>query len=243
MKHAAALLILALTLAFAISPAFTDPFSGYRPDQLPIPQTDPPIQPAGYAFAIWGLIYAWLIVSAVYGLWRRPADAGWARVRLPLGLSLALGVPWLAIANASPVWATVVIFGMMGAAVAALIRSPAQDRWWLRAPVAIYAGWLTAASFVSLGATAAGHGLLTGPVGWAFIGIGGALAVALAVLRAVRGAGRGAPEYGLTLIWALAGIAARNGAALPAVTTLALAGAVTVAVAAVLSARRPAAAA
>ena len=64
MKHALALLTLALTASFAVAPAITEPFTGFRPDQLPIPQTDPPIQPAGWAFSIWGLIYGWLIVSA-----------------------------------------------------------------------------------------------------------------------------------------------------------------------------------
>lgn len=234
MKHTSALLILALTVAFAVSPAFTDPFTGYRADQLPIPQTDPPIQPDGYAFSIWGLIYGWLIVSAGYGLWRRADDPGWDRVRWPLAVSLTLGIFWLAIANTSAIWATVVIFGMLVFAVLALLRAPRADRWWLQAPVAIYAGWLTAASFVSLGATAAGYGLLAGPVGWAFIGIAGALAVALAVLRARAWA----PEYALPLIWALIAIAVKNGAGLPAVTGLALAGAAVIFAAALLLRRR-----
>ena len=37
--------------------------------------------PAGYAFAIWGVIYAWLVVSAVYGvIWRREAK-DWEAMR------------------------------------------------------------------------------------------------------------------------------------------------------------------
>lgn len=68
MKRVYVYLILILTIAFAVSPAFTTPFSGFSVHQLPIPQIDPPIQPAGYAFSIWGLIYSWLIVSAVFGV-------------------------------------------------------------------------------------------------------------------------------------------------------------------------------
>ncbi len=201
------LLTLLFTLSFVISPALTDPFSGFEADQLPIPQIDPPVQPAGYAFAIWGLIYGWLVVSAVFGLVRRADAPGWDHAREPLILSLAIGTPWLAIANASAIWATVGIIAMAVFAIAALLRSPAADRWWLRVPVAIYAGWLTAASFVSIGSTAAGYGLIWDQTGWAYAGITGAFLVAFAIQRRMPGA----PEYGLTVIWALVGIVVANG--------------------------------
>jgi hypothetical protein len=213
-------LTLLLTVTFVTSPAFTAPFSGFRRDQLPIPQIDPPVQPAGYAFAIWGLIYGWLLVSAVYGVFARRTDAAWDRVRTPLMLSLALGTPWLAVANRSAIWATVLIFAMAAPAIVALARAPDADRGWLRTPVAIYAGWLTAASFVSLGSTAAGYGVLTGGVGWAYIGIALALVVAVSVQRTVPRA----PAYGATVIWALAGIVVANGGDLIGVTLLAGAG-------------------
>lgn len=206
MEKFTAAAILVLSIAFAISPTFTAPFSGFTPDQLPNPQIDPPIQPEGYAFAIWGLIYTWLIVSAVLGLWKR-ADAGdWHAARLPLAISLAVGVPWLAIANASAIWATITIIIMALGAITALIRAPYVDRWWFQAPVGIYAGWLTAASWVSIGTTAAGYGVITGSFGWAFAGILGALFSALAVYKM-----RAAPEYLLTVIWALVGVVVANG--------------------------------
>src|SRR6056297_2048118 len=161
MKRMKAILTLTAAVAFALSPLTTEGFNGFRPDQLPVPQVDPPVQPAGYAFAIWGLIYGWLVVSAGFGLWARANDPAWDRMRAPLLLSLAVGTPWLWIANQSPVWATVTIFIMAGAAILAALRSPGRDRWLAHAPVTVYAGWLTAASFVSLGSTAAGHGVLT----------------------------------------------------------------------------------
>ncbi len=84
MKQYSAALTLLLTLTFVLSPLVTSPFSGFRADQLPIPQIEPPVQPAGYAFAIWGLIYGWLVVSAIYGLWKRRDDVAWQSARLPL---------------------------------------------------------------------------------------------------------------------------------------------------------------
>lgn len=207
MKNIYAILTLILTATFVLSPAVTSPFSGFRADQLPIPQIDPPVQPAGYAFAIWGLIYGWLVVSAVYGIIKRPSDPAWDRGRMPLIASLAVGTPWLAIANASAVWATITIFIMAITAITALMRAPIRDVWLFKVPVGIYAGWLTAASFVSLGSTAAGYGLITDQMGWAYIGIIGALVVALPVMRTAH-----APFYGLTVVWALVGIIVANGA-------------------------------
>jgi len=217
-----ALLTLILTATFVVSPALTSPFSGFEADQLPIPQIDPPVQPAGYAFAIWGLIYGWLVVSALFGMIKRSEDPQWDRARLPLIISLAVGTPWLAIANTSAVWATITIFIMAAGAIAALLRAPHRDMWWFRVPVGIYAGWLTAASFVSLGNTAAGYGVLTDQIGWAYLGILGALAVTIPVLLASR-----TPAYGLTVIWALVAIIVANGTEIWIVSSLAATGVIT----------------
>ncbi len=224
MSQLKAWLTLAFTVTFVASPAFTAPFSGFTPDQLPIPQVDPPVQPAGYAFSIWGLIYGWLLASALYGVYAQRVDGAWDRVRAPLIVSLASGTPWLAVANRSAIWATVLIVVMAASAIVALRRTPDADHWWLRAPVAIYAGWLTAATFVSLGSTAAGYGVLTNGLGWAFLGITLALVVTVLVQRTVpRASG-----YGGTVIWALVGIMAANGTARLGVTLLAGAGAMVV---------------
>lgn len=225
MKNTYAWLTLILTATFVVSPAFTNPFMGFTADQLPYPQIDPPVQPAGYAFAIWGLIYSWLVVSAVFGVWKRRSDAAWDHVRAPLIISLAVGTPWLAIANASAVWATITIFIMAAAAIVALIRAPKVDGWWLQAPVGIYAGWLTAASFVSLGSTAAGYGIALGSLGWAYLAIILALGVTLAVIARKPTA----PEYGITVIWALIGIIVANLSGAVGVMILAAAGIIVVA--------------
>lgn len=206
-----------------MSPAFTRPFSGFRADQLPIPQITPPIQPAGYAFAIWGLIYVWLVGSAIYGVWMRAGNPGWNRARPALIVSLAVGTPWLAVANASAIWATILIFVMTGSAIFALIKAP-NDLWTFKVPVGLYAGWLTAASFVSLGTTSAGYGLFMGQVYWAYAGIISALTVATFVITKTRCA-----AYGLAVIWALVGIIVANGSDQMPVTLLAAFGAIVLA--------------
>ena len=200
MRPLLAILTLALTLAFALAPLLSD-FSGFATSQLPDAASDPPVQPAGYAFGIWGPIYLWLCASAVWGLVYRARDADWTRARGPLCLSLAIGVPWLWIAERSPVWATVAIWAMLIFALVALPRTPAANRWWLRGPVALYTGWLTAASFVSLTTVLSGYGIALDSYGWAFVGLAGTLGLAVLTYWNTP-----APMYLVAVIWALIGI-------------------------------------
>ncbi len=160
-------LVLLAAILFAASPLFTDGFNGFEPGQFPVPQDDPPVQPAGYAFSIWGLIYLWLIIGAGFGLLKRSDDPDWEAMRPPLVVSLVIGAAWLPVANVSPVIATILIWVMLGTAFLSLFRVGDTDRWFQQAPVAIYAGWLTAASSVSIGLLLGGYGLLSGT--WAAI--------------------------------------------------------------------------
>jgi hypothetical protein len=227
---------LILSLTFAGAPFVTPPFQGFDGDQLPIPQDSPPIEPAGYAFAIWGLIYLWLILSALYGLRARRDDPAWTAPRLWLSASLVLGTPWLWVAQNSAIWASVLIVLMAATAVMAAKQAPVWDRWMLLAPVAVYAGWLTAASFVSVASTVAGYGLLLDATGWAWIGIPAALATAVA-LQVWLGK---APDYGLTVCWALIAVVVQNWDARLPLALLAAAGVVIVGAAAAQVARRAA---
>lgn len=212
---------LGATAAFLISPAVTVPFRGYTPDLFPVAQIDPSIQPAGYAFAIWGVIYLWLAASALFGLVKRSADPDWDRARLPLILSLGPGALWLWVAGFAPVTATLLIFWMLGCAIWALLRAPARDYWLFAVPVGLLAGWLTAAAHVSLGVVIGGYGLLTETQA-ALVCVGGALAVALWVLSQVP---RALP-YAIAVIWALVGIIVENGAGHPVTVAAALGAAV-----------------
>ena len=213
-------LVLLIALAFGLSPLLTPDFRGYDATQFPVRLDAPAILPAGYAFGIWGLIYLWLVLHAGFGLWKRADDPAWDGVRAPLILSLAVGAVWLYVAVRDPVWASVLIVLMLAGALVALLRAPAvPDRWLLLAPLAIYAGWLSAATGVSLGVLLAGFGWLP-DTGAAVVMLGVVLTLAVTVqLRLGR-----APEYALTVVWALVAVSARNGAGNLVVTGLAAAG-------------------
>lgn len=215
-----AILSVLLCVTFAGSTFWVPDFGGFDADQFPIPQDNPPVQPAGYAFAIWGLIYAWLLVGMVFGLWKRAEDVAWHSMRAPLCLSLAVGSIWLPVAVQSAVWAAILIWVMLIPALVALFRAPQRDAGWALAPVALYAGWLSAASCVALGLIAAGYGYLEARTA-ALVFIFAALVIASAVQSQLQRA----PTYGLAVVWALTAIVVQNAQTDATVAALAAGGA------------------
>ncbi len=204
-RTATAVATFILAILFAISPAFVQEFAGFDPNQFPVPQDNPPVQPAGYAFAIWGIVYVWLIAGLGYGLWKRRDSGDWHAMRVALVPSLAVGTIWLAVANASPIWASVLIWVMLITALIALFRSPVQDRWFAALPVGLYAGWLTAASCVSLGLLAAGYGMMDQTTAAVVCTL-----LALVIASGVQNQLKRAPSYGIAVIWALVAIVVAN---------------------------------
>jgi hypothetical protein len=200
-----AILLLAATCAFGVAPFVTPPFTGYDPGMFPVEIARPSIQPAGFAFSIWALIYVGLIVHALFGLFARRESSAWDAVRLPMAGSIAIGTVWLWIAPDYPMIATISIWAMLALALMAFLRAAAQDRLLLATPIAIYAGWVTAAANVSLGVVVAGYGLLTDTESAAAM-----LALALAIAVSVQLRRPADVAYGLTVIWAVIGIIAVN---------------------------------
>lgn len=216
MKARAALLLL-VTLAFGAAPFLTPPFRGYDPALFPVQIARPSIQPAGYAFGIWSVIYLWLFVHAVTSLWKRTENATWDRTRWPLILAIALGSAWLSIAPVAPIAATVTILIMAAAAITAFLRADTgTDRWLLSAPTAILAGWLSAAAAVSTGVVIAGYGVLSDTASALAM-----IAATLALSLWVQSRKPAMPIYGLTVIWALGGIIAVNAGVNPTVAIVA----------------------
>ncbi len=214
-----AVLLVVATIAFVISPFLTEPFTGFNPDQLRVPVEQPPIQPAGYAFSIWGIIYLWLLTSCFFGLIKRDTDMAWDAGRWPLFVSIGLGASWIAVALTAPVLATAMIWVMGIGAVLALLQAPAGDKVWNALPIGLYAGWLTAASCVALATIVMGAGLLS-PMAASWAGLAVALAIAVPVAQRVR-----VPTYPLAIGWALIGVTVANATLAPAFAGAAAGGA------------------
>lgn len=214
-----ALVLFATTLAFALAPFFITDFNGFAPDLFPIPQVDPPAQPAGWAFAIWGLIYLWLLASATFGLmFRRDAQA-WRSMRGPLILATTFGAAWLAVAQNQPLIAALMMVVMLVMSVQALFKSPRTDRLMASWPIGLFAGWLSAATCVAAALCLAGYGLMTeAEAAQATTGIAIVLSAGVQVVL------HRTPTFGLAVIWALAGIFAANTGTETEVAALAMGG-------------------
>jgi hypothetical protein len=200
-----AIAVVLLTIAFALSPFMTTGFAGYRPEQFPVVLEFWPVQPAGWAFGIWGVIYAWLILGAIWGLMNAPRDVHWNRMRPPLLISLCLGTFWIAAANAAPILATVMIFAMAASAVLAMLRAGKGTPVWQVRPVALYAGWLTAATGVGTGVVFGGYGVLSAQA--AAVAMLVAVLVVALIVQSLRPAEL---AYPLAVIWALSGVISAN---------------------------------
>lgn len=192
-------------ILFALSPLASDGFNGFTPDQFPVVQDRWPVQPAGWAFSIWGVIYLWLIAASGWGLWHAPSDPNWQAMRAPLLVSLIVGTFWIAAANAAPVLATFMIVVMAVAAIIALLRAGQGDPIWQAGPVGLYAGWLTAATGVAIAVLLSGYGALSANRAALLL-----IAMVLAVALWVAAQRPDSLSYPLAVVWALIGVVAAN---------------------------------
>jgi hypothetical protein len=205
-KYITPALTLALGIAFAAAPAFAPEFRGYAAEQLPIAIERHAVQPAAYAFSIWGVIFLWLLASAAFGLRARADHPAWRATHPALMAAMALGTLWLFLAASNPLLASAAILLMAACAIIAFLRADAaQDRWILAAPLGIFAGWVSAASLVSFGIMLGGYGLVSHPTA-ALIMVAVLIAAALYVqsLRPMM------PIYGATVVWAVIAVAVVN---------------------------------
>lgn len=206
--------------------------------------------PAGYVFAIWGLIYALLAAFTVDQL--RPSRAGDPTLRrlgwLP-ALSGVLNTVWLLLFQYEIFVLTVPV---MVALLLTLIRINAitfaergrlvgASRWTVRLPFSVYLGWITVATIANVAQTLDSVGFDAFALDPTLVA-SGVLLVGLAI--ALTYVWRFADvAYGLVIVWAYAGIAVKE-MATPLVPAVAILGAIVVGglVAWTLIARRPPAA-
>lgn len=169
--------------------------------------------PAGYVFAIWGLIYLALLAYAVYQA--LPAQRDNPRLAATRGLfvlSCGFNVAWLlcwhyllivpSMAMMLGLLTTLVLlYERLGIGKEAV---PAAESWLARVPFSIYLGWITVATVANAVAT-----LLE--LGWNGGGISGQVWAALLVLIAagigfVFAQTRRDIPFNLVLLWAFVGI-------------------------------------
>jgi len=179
---------------------------------------DPPIVPAGYAFSIWGLIYAASFAYAIYqALPTQSHNDLLRRIGFATAAAFFLTSLWLVLARLNLIWLTVVcifaILASLGVAFLRLTHHPEPltfaDKWLIEMPVSIFIGWITVAVFANTAAALQNSGWSSaalGETGWSVLLL--LLAGILAVFITL--ASRGNLWYVLTVLWALIAIVAAN---------------------------------
>ncbi|WP_339931459.1 hypothetical protein [uncultured Brevundimonas sp.] len=209
------LLVLASTL-FAVIIGQAQIFMGWGQSPAEFAaDSDATLRVAGFAFAIWGIIYAWLLVYAVRQTLPATVESPLLKVLGWPSIAALLAIGWWIVAAALD-WETgtiVLIFGALlvllipllakAAAIRALPRGD-PDRWMTVWPLALLAGWLSIAAPVNLLTVVTGNGDLPAalpPTGWAILAVAVVAALALGVTARLR-----TPAFALPVAWGLIGV-------------------------------------
>ncbi|MBY0459273.1 MAG: hypothetical protein K2V38_18240 [Gemmataceae bacterium] len=175
------------------------------------------IEPAGYAFVIWRVIYTGSIVHAGYQLLpSRRADPllrriGWQTAAANLGVAV-----WLVLAWFEWMWLTLAcMLWIVAFAAPAFFRSArsaslsAVERGCVSIPLGLLCGWLTSAVFTNVAAALKASGWHDAwmPEDWWALGL---MAAAGAAGVAGTITARGSLTYGSALVWAFVATAVAN---------------------------------
>lgn len=191
--------VLALAIAQAVAPGVTffgpgtSPSDGGGGDLL--------ITPAGWTFAIWGVIYTLAIVHAVLTLRRGPETTS-RRLQIDQVVLYGGAVLWITLAALDNSVATAAGLTLMALAAVDGILTTARehrDEPLTVATVGVYAGWVTAAFFLNLASALVALDLVSADgLGWQLV----VLALAAIALAAVLIRTRGPIGYLVAAIWA-----------------------------------------
>ena len=183
------------------------------------------VEPAGYAFGIWAVIFALSLVYAAYqALPARRESAVLRRVGwLTAGAFFCTGLWSVFVPLRGFLLAQVMLIGIFAFLLGAYLRLARSergaltraDRWLVALPIGPFLGWVTAANAVSLTSEAVRLGLIGGGstaealLGCVLLLAGGVLAAAV-VLAGRTGPAQGYVAYGITVLWALVAVIANQ---------------------------------
>lgn len=204
---------------------------------------DDTLRVAGYAFAIWGVIYTWLLVYAVRQALPQTGESllinrlGWPSVVAQLGIGwwvVAAALDWEAatVVLIFTALAALLIPLLLNAGEIRALRRGDRDRWMTVWPLTLLAGWLTVAAPLNLITVATSNDALPGmlaPTSWAILAIVVVTVVALGVTVRLR-----TLAYGLPIAWGLLGAFVAEQDGNPMLAYAALAAAVAVLVGAIV---------
>ena len=202
------------------------------------------VTPANYVFSIWSVIY---LLLAAFTIWqalpRNRTDATLRSIGYLPALAGVLNAIWVVLWHFEVFVLTVpVMLGLLLTLIAIHVRLRAAraargaDRWLVGLPFSVYLGWITVATIANISQMLYHAGYRGEPMGeelWAIIVLATGVAIAaIMLLRETDWA------YGLVIVWAYVGIAAKQTEQIAVIAALAGAIAVVALIAYVLVGRR-----
>lgn len=171
------------------------------------------ITPAGYAFSLWGLITVLSAVTAAC-IARVGLGSPWETDALIDASVVFVGFSvWLAVAAQDWLWASVVVFLVMAAALSHIMWLLVRRRRELTCPrwlavlatvsFGLYLGWSSIAVFANVAAALIAAGWSSSAVVWQFVVLAAASVAALVATVLLRGT----PGFVAGVLWALVAIA------------------------------------
>ena len=164
------------------------------------------LRAAGYAFSIWGLIYAGLAGHAAFSLFAKARQEPLMRALSPAIIAIFGCGAWIVASAMDWKWASVAIIVVSAASAwraldqAKDARASLVERLFNSWPVALLGGWLLTAAALNILTVATGAGLI-GSAAATPAALTGIVAVAaLAILVMLRGV---TAVYGVPVVWGL----------------------------------------
>jgi hypothetical protein len=169
--------------------------------------------PAGYVFAIWGIIYALLLVFAIYQALPKQLNAPFIeKIGVYYILCSVANIIWIVLwVNDYVLFSTILMFLLLVSLIIIYRRLDSigaqmslRENLAVFLPFSVYLGWITVASIGNVAVTLVslnwnGGGL--SELSWTILMIGVAIAVTLIMILRKRDI-----SFSLVLIWALLGI-------------------------------------
>lgn len=177
------------------------------------------VTPAGWAFSIWGPLFAGSIAFAVYqAMPAQKANVLLARIRRPAAGAFLGNAVWAIhtqFFGLSAISSLIIIFTLVCLLSIYKVFANWQalfsrgERWVAVLPLSALAAWLTAATIVNIAASLRYHGVDAGEASAtvaAIVVLTGGVIASVALAR-----GGGNPPYALVFLWALGAIHAAGG--------------------------------
>lgn len=211
-------LVLLLSLAMPLVAWFSQqgafgPSNGALSDRYPTL-----VVAAGYAFAIWGLIF---LLDVLFGFWqlssRHRVDGVVADIRLPAALGFSLTALWMPVFSHQLFWlALLIIWSSLACLLVCAVRlsNDPQPRsgqhWFAWLPLSLHAGWLSLAAILNTAQVIVAYRLLSmdNMLGWSIA----LLVLATILLLALNQRMRGNLAYAAAAVWALTAVYAKQSA-------------------------------